>query len=30
MENWAQACGVSDASVSRFCKKIDMKGFQSP
>lgn len=23
----AQACGVSDASVSRFCKKIDMKGF---
>lgn len=25
----AQACGVSDASVSRFCKKINMKGFQS-
>lgn len=24
---FAQACGVSDASVSRFCKKIDMKGF---
>ena len=23
----AQACGVSDASVSRFCKKINMKGF---
>lgn len=23
----AQACGVSDASVSRFCKKIDIKGF---
>lgn len=23
----AQACGVSDASVSCFCKKIDMKGF---
>ena len=23
----AQTCGVSDASVSRFCKKIDMKGF---
>lgn len=23
----AQACGVSDASISRFCKKIDMKGF---
>lgn len=23
----AQACGVSDASVSRFCKKIGMKGF---
>ena len=23
----AQACGVSDASVSRFCKKIDMNGF---
>ena len=23
----AQACGVSDASVSRFCKKMDMKGF---
>ena len=23
----AQACGVSDASVSRFCKKIDRKGF---
>ena len=23
----AQACGVSDDSVSRFCKKIDMKGF---
>ena len=23
----AQACDVSDASVSRFCKKIDMKGF---
>lgn len=23
----AQACGVSDASVSRFCKKIDMRGF---
>lgn len=23
----AQACGVSDASVSRFCKKIHMKGF---
>lgn len=23
----AQACGVSDASVSSFCKKIDMKGF---
>lgn len=22
-----QACGVSDASVSRFCKKINMKGF---
>ena len=22
----AQACGVSDASVSRFCKKINMKG----
>ena len=21
----AQACGVSDASVSRFCKKINMK-----
>lgn len=24
----AQACGVSDASVSRFCKKINMKGFR--
>ena len=23
----AQACGVSDASGSRFCKKINMKGF---
>lgn len=23
----AQVCGVSDASVSRFCKKINMKGF---
>ena len=23
----AQACQVSEASVSRFCKKIDMKGF---
>ena len=23
----AQACGVSDASVSRLCKKINMKGF---
>ena len=23
----ARACGVSDASVSRFCKKINMKGF---
>ena len=23
----AQACGVSDASVSRFCKKLNMKGF---
>lgn len=23
----AQTCGVSDASVSRFCKKINMKGF---
>ena len=23
----AQACGVSDASVSRFCKKKNMKGF---
>lgn len=23
----AQACGVSDASVSRFCKKVNMKGF---
>ena len=23
----AQACGVSDASVSRYCKKINMKGF---
>ena len=23
----AQACGVTDASVSRFCKKINMKGF---
>lgn len=23
----AHACGVSDASVSRFCKKINMKGF---
>ena len=23
----AQACGVSDASVYRFCKKINMKGF---
>ena len=23
----AQACGVSDASVSRFCKKINLKGF---
>lgn len=27
VDELAQACGVSDASVSRFCKKINMKGF---